>query len=219
MILAPTTVAVCLLALHDVWATFLCYHVLICLGIPLADSLVHRKRTFTGHLAYLGLAGPHWRRGVAAGLLLGLGSGGAVVGGFALWGEELLAGNRILEILADWGAGRERLFAMSVFLILGNGLAEELFWRGYLHRLLETVRRRWLAIGLPAACFASYHVATISRFVDSAATAGLFLGTVLGAGILWGWLRERTGSVWPALLGHNGATAGYVVVFWNWVID
>jgi membrane protease YdiL (CAAX protease family) len=35
---------------------------------------------------------------------------------------------------------------------------------------------------------------------------------VLGAGLFWGWLRRRTGAVWPALLSHGGAVIAYLAV-------
>jgi membrane protease YdiL (CAAX protease family) len=42
--------------------------------------------------------------------------------------------------------------------------------------------------------------------------AVLFMAAIFAAGFGWGWLREKTGSVWPALLSHAGATVGYMIV-------
>ena len=46
----------------------------------------------------------------------------------------------------------------------------------------------------------------------------LMVGGILAAGLLWGWLRQRSGSVWPALLGHWGAVAAYAAVYQQIVI-
>ncbi len=81
-----------------------------------------------------------------------------------------------------------------------------------------------LTIILPALLYTSYHVVTIGRLVgfgggatDAAAIgstigATLMIAGILGAGLLWGWLRRRTGSVWPALLSHSGAVIAYLAV-------
>ena len=45
--------------------------------------------------------------------------------------------------------------------------------------------------------------------------AALFLAVVCGAGCFGGWLRERYGNVWPAMLCHGGATLGYMFIYWD----
>jgi membrane protease YdiL (CAAX protease family) len=46
----------------------------------------------------------------------------------------------------------------------------------------------------------------------SARCVVVLTGGVLGAGLVWGWLRQRTRSVWPALLSHTGAVIAYLAV-------
>jgi hypothetical protein len=84
---------------------------------------------------------------------------------------------------------------------------------------MECVRPRWQAIGLTALFYASYHILTIGWFVSDGRIIALFMFAVVAAGLLWGWLREHCGTVWPALLGHVGATAGYMVVYWRWIVN
>ena len=68
---------------------------------------------------------------------------------------------------------------------------------------------------LPAVLYASYHAVTISSLVGEALGVVLMTGGVLGAGLVWGWLRRKTGSVWPALLSHGGAVVAYLAVhYW-----
>jgi len=232
--LGPLTVVVTLLGLRNVWMTFCFYHVVICLLLPLLDTLLLRGCSLGDHLQRLGLSGakrqPTSSRmtraqrkpfssqpvaSVATGFALGLVMGMGTIVVFKVWGEVFLAGNRIREVLAGWGVAPAEYHLMIAFMIAGNGVAEELFWRGYIHNRLEKVPRRGLAIGITALAYTSYHVVTLGAFLAATWLIGLCSLVVLAAGLIWGWLRERYGNVWPALLGHAGATVGYMVVFWN----
>ena len=85
------------------------------------------------------------------------------------------------ELLGPLGA-RE-----AVVLALLSGFGEELVFRGAL----------WPHLGLwgTSALFAACHWAPIR----SLRSYPLF---VFGAGLLLGWLRERSGSLWPPILLH-----------------
>jgi uncharacterized protein len=81
-------------------------------------------------------------------------------------------------------------------------LPEELFFRGCLHRLLEErfpPARRWfgggvgLALLLSSLAFALVH---LPKNGDPRALATFF------PGLLFGWMRSRTGSILPSVLVH-----------------
>jgi membrane protease YdiL (CAAX protease family) len=202
----------CLLLWHNVFAVFAVYHLGFCLLLPALRNLLLRKGSWQAHLESLGLTGPGTRRG----LLLGLGLGTVLAAGtllaFRLFGDKFLAAQNVPEVLAGWGVIRTNLAIMFWFMTLANGPAEELYWRGFVHTELVGCRPRWWAILLPAACYASYHGVTVYLLVANLPVALLFMTAILAAGVFWGWLREKTGSVWPALLSHAGATAAYMIV-------
>ena len=91
---------------------------------------------------------------------------------------------------------------------------EEFGWRGYLEPRLAALGvpalRRHLAVG---ALWAVWHVPYIVAFGDGytdlplAAQLPLFTVAVLAMAVIWGVTRDRTGSVWPAVLGHGIANA------------
>lgn len=209
---APAAVIVALLVCRDVFAVFGIYHVGICLLIPAAVDLGRRHTGWSGHLAALAVTGPGTRRGLALGALLAAGSAVLVLGAFAIRGTAWLAGNTVTDALETWGAGPERWPALVLFMVVVNGPAEELFWRGFVATELKNVRSWAARLLLPAACYASYHAVTVLLLVRSLEAAAFMLAAVLAAGVFWAWLRERTGSVWPALLCHAAATAAYMVV-------
>jgi membrane protease YdiL (CAAX protease family) len=209
---APLAVVLPLLLWRNVFAVFALYHLGFCLLLPLVVNLAGRRRSPGDHLADLGLAGPGTRRGLARGLALGAALGGGTLLVFELLGDAFLADQSIGATLTAWGAGPERQAALFWFMVLANGPAEELYWRGFVHRELVPERDPWPTLLLVAAAYASYHAVTVQMLVGKAWVSGLFLVGIWGAGIGWGWLRLRTGSVWPPLLGHAGAVAGYMMV-------
>jgi len=210
--LPPALVVAGLLVMHDVFAVFALYHVGACLALPAAVNLARRRMGWAGHAAAVGLTGPGTRRGVLLGMVLAAASVALVLGVFAIRGADWLAGNTVTDALASWGAPPDRWPALMLFMVVVNGPAEELYWRGFVATELAEARSRAARLLLPSACYASYHGVTVLLLVRSIEAAVLMLVAVLVAGLCWAWLRERTGSVWPALLSHTAATAAYMAV-------
>lgn len=93
--------------------------------------------------------------------------------------------------------------------------AEEVGWRGYLQsHLAQRVSRvwSWLIVGavwvcwhLPYILFTPYYHADGNRTL----VLLLFTGSVLAFSILFGYLRDRSGSAWVAVLAHFGHNAAF----------
>jgi uncharacterized protein len=82
------------------------------------------------------------------------------------------------------------------------GVVEELLFRGVLQRVLRDVYGRW-----------AFVVANLLFMAAYLPTLSAPLIAVMGAaGILFGWSVARSGSVWPAAVGHGLLVA--VVVVW-----
>jgi membrane protease YdiL (CAAX protease family) len=82
------------------------------------------------------------------------------------------------------------LVVLSFALALGPGMAEELFFRGFMQTRLAQRFGAALAIAITSACFGFIHFDLVHTPV--AAVLGLFLG----------WAVERTGSIVPAMAAH-----------------
>ncbi len=215
LIVPPAVVVVTLLGLHSVWATFLTYHLGICVLGPLLAVVVFGRRSWHEYTEEVGLSGGRRRDGIRMGLLLGATMAGAQIAAL-VWGEEIFfADERVIESLTSWGAGPAQAGPLLLIMLVLNGPAEELYWRGYVHHRLGGLADRRLAVAIAAAAYASYHGVTIYALFGSLPVAALFLAVVFGAGCFWGWLRERYGNTWPALLSHGGATLGYMFVYWD----
>lgn len=83
----------------------------------------------------------------------------------------------------------ERLALVAVATFVAP-VCEELAFRGYLESTLLARRRPGLAIGVAALLFATIHLDPV-RFL-----------ALLALGAVFGWLRWRSGSVWPAVAAH-----------------
>jgi len=210
---APLTV---ILTLHDLRLTFLSYHLGVCLVLPLLISL-GEGRGPAGHARLLGLV-PRRPGSLREGLLTGLLAGGGTVLFFWIAGAKVLDPARATAAMAGWGVTVGRDTWVVAFMLLLNGPAEELFWRGWLHGRLSGAQPRLLPLTAATAAYASYHLATLHALLPSwGAVLAAFLG-VLAAGAWWAWRRERRGDVWAPLLGHAGATAGYMAVYLVFVV-
>jgi membrane protease YdiL (CAAX protease family) len=234
-ITAPVAVVLCLVVWRSVWLTILVYQVGICLLAPAVDSLVGRRLSWAQYLRLLGLTGPGQRAGLRLGAFLAVVTFAVTAGFLMLTREVFLDPERLAAITHGWGISTRHVPWLLAVLVVLNAPAEELFWRGYLHTRLvppasdgtasaaagRGARRNvatWVVIALLAVGYASYHALTVGRLVPTAGSAALMFGGILAAGLLWGWLRQRSGSVWPALLGHWGAVAAYAAVYQQIVI-
>jgi len=214
LVLAPLSVVA---TLSDVRVTFLVYHLGFCLILPLAHSLA-TGRGLRGHGRFVGFDAPS-RRSVLEGAATGLLLGGGVVAFFALGGSAVLEPGRVASTMAAWGVDAGEKAPVIAFMLLLNGPAEELFWRGWMHRRLADALPRTAAFTVGTLGYASYHLVTLRALMPAAGMVALGFAAVAAAGLWWTWRRERRGDVWVPLLGHAGATVGYMVVYLGFAAD
>lgn len=226
---APLAVIVSIQYLRSVWWAFASYQLGFCLVAPVIESRL-AGRGWREHARMLGLLHPSAKdgsgdsvgspRGFRSAIAFGLATA-LVTGAFlVLTRDRFLDPEHSVATIGSWGVSLGQVPAVLTFMGLLNAPAEELFWRGYFPGRVALARPTQrppaaLTVVLPAILYASYHAATIGSLVGETGGVVAITGGVLGAGLLWGWLRRRTGSVWLPLLSHTGAVLAYVMVhFW-----
>ena len=185
-----------------------------------ADALLARLETLTATAPGLAVAAFISSSGLAAAAMLGawlspepwrrrlrVTAAGVTAGRVALVVIGLLAVSQALDSCVDllglegFGAldhinrvieraSRGMLALLTVAVALGPGIAEEMFFRGYMQTRLAERYGPALAIAVAAACFGLLHFDLVHTPV--AAVLGVFLG----------WAVERTGSIVPAMVAH-----------------
>jgi membrane protease YdiL (CAAX protease family) len=162
------------------------------------------------------------------GLLLGMGASLAVFGiGWGLFGRG--ADNWYISVRDSFsiGAAQLQLPRLVLFLLytlpamLFSPIGEEFFFRGILH---ESVKEQWgvaVATLINAMAFGGIHLLHHGLRWDSTGGHLLFGSGLLWVGLMMGlsWLfticRQRSGSIWPAVVAHSGFNLVMnVTIFW-----
>ena len=205
MALGVVVPSLTLVVLRSVFATFLAYHLVLGLG---ASVWTIRRRGAAVVLGERASARAALLAGGAVGLSLAL----ATIVLFERVGEQLLDPARIGAALDAWSIRPEDTAWMVLFMVAGNGAAEELFWRGLVHGKMRRRAGRRATVLVVAAAYTGYHVVTLGALVAPVVATVLVL-VVFTGGALFGWLRERTGHVLAPVLAHTGASVGYMAVY------
>ncbi|WP_309127877.1 CPBP family intramembrane glutamic endopeptidase [Microbacterium sp.] len=143
----------------------------------------------------------------------------AELSGYRLLLESALPAGAALP--PTWLVVASQLAIVPVAAATVNALAafgEELGWRGYLVPALRGLGT-WPALLISGAIWGLWHAPLILLGYNFGRTdiTGVLLmtGACIVWGVLLGWLRLRTGSVWPAVFAHGAlnASAGLPLLF------
>lgn len=88
-------------------------------------------------------------------------------------------------------------FTWALIQFLTAALPEEVFYRGWIQSRLRQVYSPTVAIGVTALVFALSHIVFQLRSPSDALRLLTFF-----PGLLFGWLRHRSGSIWPSVVFH-----------------
>ena len=218
-LLAPISIAVCLIVLGSTALTFVVFYLGICTLVPVVDLLgIHRIHRTSPATIGTQMGFTHPSGVLRSGILTGLLFGAAIVAVFTLFRETLIDEQQVRRVLLSWKIDRSVTPALFVVMIAANPVFEEFYWRGFIiHRFRGTFGPS-PAILLSALFYASYHV--IPTGVLFGLRTGILLSLpVFAAGVFWGWLRCKTGSLLPVIVSHLLADVGIMVVYGRFIVD
>ncbi|WP_067471873.1 CPBP family intramembrane glutamic endopeptidase [Nocardia amamiensis] len=191
----PETVAA--VALPLVWSNL----VLPRLGLGVRGRTAANAGFATGYA--LALRGdPNWcsRDGVRYGML----TAGVVAAGY---GAALAfpSARRFVGAIADRGPGVSTVEWVAVHIPIGTVYSEELVFRGTLDPLLDQAFGARAGALLSAATFGLWHIAPARAAGDSVPAT---IAMTTAGGLIFSWLRRRTGSATAPALAHLAMNAG-----------
>ena len=94
------------------------------------------------------------------------------------------------DIGVDWGSGPVALGLAVISTVIIAPIAEELMFRGYLLDSIRKMHGDRVAVVISAIIFGLVHFEPYT------------IGMAAIGGLVYGYIRVRTGSLWPSIVGH-----------------
>ena len=140
-------------------------------------------------------------KGIKFALLLGVLVYVIILGGYQLL-KSVFDFSKITGTLTEnIGVTGKNFIFVSLYISFVNSFLEEFFFRGFAFITLKRITSRKFAYLFSASVFAVYHIAMMIGWFNPAlfviVMAGLFAG-----GIIFNYLNEKSGTVYPSWLVH-----------------
>ena len=155
------------------------------------------------------------KKGIKPVILLGVSVYITILGGYLLLKDVFDFSSVTGALTKNIGVTGENFIFVSLYISFVNSLLEEFFFRGFAFITLKRITGRRFAYLFSAAVFAIYHIAMMigwfSMDVFLIIMAGLFAG-----GLIFNYLNEKSGTVYPSWLVHIFAnfainTVGFIL--------
>lgn len=194
---------------------------MIFIGLQVLESVIIAFLLFYSWLLAVPLlaGGVPWERfkTTSRAVLLGFGSGLLfflfIYGGLHWLHIYFIDIDQLRDLLWEWGFSGQGEIWLVLILLMVNPILEEVYWRGFIYEKLRKEGTAKFAILMTSAFYTLYHLLSVipifNGFYGLAAVIPVFI-----AGLIWGYMRERTGSITAAIIGHVLGDMGIIFVYW-----
>lgn len=195
--------------------------IMIFIGLQMFESVIVTFLLFYGWLLAVPLLGhgiPRERfKATSKAVMLGVGSGLLfflfIYGGLHWLHIYLLDIDQLRVLLWEWGFSGSGEIWLVLILLVANPILEEVYWRGYIYEKLRRDVTAKYAILVTSTFYTLYHLLSVipifEDFFGLIAAVPVFI-----AGTFWGYIREKTGSITAAIIGHVLSDMGIIFVYW-----
>lgn len=177
--------------------------------IPLADGLVRRKGTYAEALKQLGFR--IHKENLKYGLILGVVFLFGIPLAVASVQPLLFDVKELKPLLQAWRFS-ENAVGYIVILVVVNPILEEVYWRSYMYRKLESRLQAGLAIGITSFFYSLYHLLSLIPMFAWPYDV-LAVLPVLIAGIIWGYMYRKQRSLVGGVISHALADGGIIAIY------
>jgi len=147
------------------------------------------------------------KKKLANALLLGVLVYILIVGAYLLFGRYFDFSQVTVSLENNLHIRKETFFWVALYIAVVNSLLEEFFFRGFAFLTLKKYVKRKVAYGFSGGMFALYHVSMMIGWFSAFFLALLILGLFIG-GLLFDWLDEKSGAIYPSWMVHLWANLG-----------
>jgi membrane protease YdiL (CAAX protease family) len=208
--LAPLAVFVGLLVFKNAFITFLLFHGFVCIGIPVIDLFVVKRYNHSDAAKSLGLVSN--RNAIKVGACSGFVSLIVIVLFFYIFQDHVIKVDEMQSLLESWSIRKDHIFILLFVMIFANSVLEEVYWRGYIFGRMEAHFGATSVIILSSLFYASYHYVTTANLF-SVQIGVLFTVVIFLAGIFWGTIRKRFGSLYASIISHLLVDLAIMIIY------
>lgn len=141
------------------------------------------------------------RRGIGTAVALGCAVFAVIMGAYLALRNVFDFSALTGSLTASTGVDGDSFIWVAIYIALVNSLLEEIFFRGFAFAGLRESIGRWPAYLFSAAAFALYHIAMMIGWFDLPVLLLTLTGLFAG-GVIFNFLDERMGSIYPSWLVH-----------------
>ncbi|MYL55562.1 CPBP family intramembrane metalloprotease [Pontibacillus yanchengensis] len=116
-------------------------------------------------------------------------------------------------LLEEWGFSGRGVMGLILVLLVINPILEEMYWRGFMHERLNRICHEWQTILFTSFFYTLYHFLSVLPMFEYPLNIMAVLPVFI-AGVLWGYIREWTGSIVGTVVSHILGDFGIMCVYW-----
>jgi uncharacterized protein len=161
----------------------------------------------------IGLTRKNLRKSIGFGLSSGFLFFLFIFGGLFWLHQYFIDLEHLQSLLEKWGFSGKGIIGLTFVLLVINPILEEVYWRGFMHQKLKTEMKTIHAIWITSFFYTLYHFLSVIPMFQWPLNVIAVL-PVFAAGILWGYLREKTGSIYGTIISHMLSDLGILCVYW-----
>ena len=139
----------------------------------------------------------------------------AIVGAYMLLRASFDFSTIAGKLTENAGVSKDNFLYVSLYISFINSLLEEFFFRGFAFITLKNFASRRFAYVFSAAAFALYHAGMTAGYYGIGVFV-LLLAALFAAGVMFDYINEKSGSIYPSWLVHMFAnfainTVGFIL--------
>ena len=176
--------------------------ILFFLALPMLFFVIRRDE-WDGFKALFRLQ----RKGILVSLLLGIAIFGVILGGYFVTRGFIDFSNVTSSLTEGMGITADNFVWVAIYISIMNSFLEEFFFRGFGFIMLKKYVNMKFAYFFSPILFAVYHVGMLIGMFHPAVLLLLMFGLIAG-GLIFNWLNDRFGSIYPSWFVHMAANFG-----------